>query len=228
MRSDGDRRTYVFANGGERSFKETYCRLYMKPAAVVADDVRARLAPTRGPRARQSPLPRGKAPAPVASHDAFEAQIRARPDDPAPYLVYADWLQDQQDPRGELVAVQARRATEPGDATLAAAEAKLLKKHAAYFVPEALARALKLPRSSGPRCEVTWRHGFFARVRLARDTTASARSVDLEIVARAVLATHPRGSCARSRSARSARVRTTTRHWSPRSPSSATRCCPSS
>jgi uncharacterized protein (TIGR02996 family) len=31
---------------------------------------------------------------------------RAEPDDPAPALVYADWLQDRDDPRGELIALE--------------------------------------------------------------------------------------------------------------------------
>jgi uncharacterized protein (TIGR02996 family) len=183
--SDGERRTYAFANGGERSFTEAYCQLYIKPAPSSDGALRP------APRPQQpKPLPRGKPPPPKASNDAFEAQIRERPDDAGRYLVYADWLLYEQDPRGELITIQVQREADPSNAELAAAEAKLLKKHADYFVPEALARALKLPRSRGPRCEVTWRNGFFARVRLARDDTASARKLDLDVVARAVLA-HP-------------------------------------
>jgi len=197
-RADG-RRTYRFLRGGERSFNEAYCRLYIKEALNVAPEVRDQLlppGPTAARRARK-PLPRTAPPPPKASDAGFEGQIRERPDDDAPYLVYADWLQDQQDPRGQLIAIQHRRAEAPDDAELAAAEKALLRKHAAYFVPEALARALKLPRSSGPRCEVTWRNGFFAHVRLARDVTASAKSVDLEVVARALLS-HPSARFLRS------------------------------
>lgn len=36
----------------------------------------------------------------------LEARIREAPRDPAPYLVYADWLQAAGDPRGELIAIQ--------------------------------------------------------------------------------------------------------------------------
>src|SRR5688572_15486077 len=36
----------------------------------------------------------------------LEAAIAADPDQPEPYLVYADWLQSQDDPRGELIVVQ--------------------------------------------------------------------------------------------------------------------------
>lgn len=44
-------------------------------------------------------------------HDAtLLAQIYAAPDDDAPRLVYADWLQERGDPRGELIALQLERA----------------------------------------------------------------------------------------------------------------------
>ena len=198
VRMDSERSTYRFLNGGERSFKNTYCRLYMKPAFNVSKAIRDQLLPplpaavTRATRAK-APLPRTKAPAPKATHETFEAAIRERPDDPGPYLVYADWLQLEQDPRGQLITIQAQRAATDSDA-LAAAEKKLLAKHGAYFVPEALAHALQRRRSSSPRCVVTWRNGFFAHVRLARD---GAGDVDLEIIARAVLA-HPSARFLRS------------------------------
>jgi uncharacterized protein (TIGR02996 family) len=40
-------------------------------------------------------------------HQAFEAEVRERPDDDAPRLVYADWLEDNGDPeRAEFIRVQ--------------------------------------------------------------------------------------------------------------------------
>lgn len=39
-------------------------------------------------------------------HAELEAAIRRSPDEPDAYLVYADWLQGQGDPRGELICVQ--------------------------------------------------------------------------------------------------------------------------
>lgn len=39
--------------------------------------------------------------------------IRCAPDDPAPALVYADWLQDRDDPRGELIALEYAGIDEP-------------------------------------------------------------------------------------------------------------------
>jgi uncharacterized protein (TIGR02996 family) len=193
VRKDDERWTYRFTKGGERSFKVAYCKLYMKPAVNVPPEVRDLLVP---PKPARKPLPRKRPPAPEATHAELEAQICQRPDDPEPYLVYGDWLQEQQDPRGQLIAIQAQLAESP-TAELQAAEKMLLRKGGTYFVPEALARALKLPRSSGPRCEVAWGNGFFAHVRLARDITASAKSIDIDVVARAVLG-HPSARFLRS------------------------------
>jgi uncharacterized protein (TIGR02996 family) len=41
----------------------------------------------------------------IATNPALEAAIEAAPDDDATWSVYADWLQQQGDPRGELAAV---------------------------------------------------------------------------------------------------------------------------
>ena len=38
--------------------------------------------------------------------EAFLQRIRAFPDDDAPRLVFADWLDEQGDPRGEFIRVQ--------------------------------------------------------------------------------------------------------------------------
>ena len=90
VKKDAERRTYRFVNE-ERSFKEAYCQLYIKEAMHVAPEIKAKLKPAKvvaGPVA------------PLATNDDLEAQICARPDEPGPYLVYADWLLQQQDPRG--------------------------------------------------------------------------------------------------------------------------------
>src|SRR5690349_5958091 len=49
VRSDSERATYKFVNGGERSFKHEYCRLYIKPAVNVPLEVRQRLVPPPPP-----------------------------------------------------------------------------------------------------------------------------------------------------------------------------------
>jgi uncharacterized protein (TIGR02996 family) len=53
---------------------------------------------------------------------ALLAAVRAAPDDDGPKLVYADWLIERGDPRGELVALEHRDRTIPGGLELAALE----------------------------------------------------------------------------------------------------------
>src|SRR5258708_4112106 len=43
-----------------------------------------------------------------ARHPELEAALRVAPHDPAPHLVYADWLQQHGDPRGELITIHHR------------------------------------------------------------------------------------------------------------------------
>lgn len=47
--------------------------------------------------------------------ESFVAAIQAAPDDDAPRLVYADWLQKRGDPRGEFIAVQCMLAAMDDD-----------------------------------------------------------------------------------------------------------------
>jgi len=56
-------------------------------------------------------------------------QIYEDPQDPAPYLVYSDWLQDRGDPRGKLIAAQAARLAGPSSHELTALEARILEDH---------------------------------------------------------------------------------------------------
>ena len=42
----------------------------------------------------------------IADHEPFLQAILAMPDDPTPYAIYADWLSEQQDPRGEFIQQQ--------------------------------------------------------------------------------------------------------------------------
>src|SRR5689334_19591780 len=46
---------------------------------------------------------------------AFLAAIRDRPDDDLPRLVYADYLDERGDPRGEFLRLQVERRTHPAD-----------------------------------------------------------------------------------------------------------------
>src|SRR5439155_5420030 len=62
--------------------------------------------------------------------------IVAAPDDDAPRMVYADWLQQRGDPRGELIQLQCQLAAVPDDERRRAiriAENKLLAAHEATW-----------------------------------------------------------------------------------------------
>lgn len=62
-----------------------------------------------------------------------EAEIEKTPSDVDQYLVYADWLETQGDPRGQLIEVQAQLLDKPGDKSLSAVERSLFKKHTEHF-----------------------------------------------------------------------------------------------
>lgn len=68
--------------------------------------------------------------------ERFLAAIAADPDDDGPRIVYADWLQQQGDPLGELIAVQCAlaRGRTP---ELAARERALLEQHEAEWLARA-------------------------------------------------------------------------------------------
>ena len=176
-----DQRTYLFADGVKRTFKTALVARFITPAEAPSEEDRARLA-----RGRSA----GGIATPIAINLELEAQIRANPGNPEPYLVYADWLQHRKDPRGDLIAVHDSLAREP-TAKLRTAEAALFDAHGTYFLPEALHHALRLPRRGGDdpraRCDVAWRMGFIERARLAR---RPKQQLDLgEVLAR--LVNHP-------------------------------------
>jgi uncharacterized protein (TIGR02996 family) len=57
----------------------------------------------------------------------LEATLQAGPNEPGPYLVYADWLLDHGDPRGELIACM--------EAGAEAEARRLLERHAVQLAP---------------------------------------------------------------------------------------------
>jgi uncharacterized protein (TIGR02996 family) len=105
----------------------------------------------------------------MASNPELEASILADPDDVARYLVYADWLQAQGDPRGELISLQHARL-QRDSAELRAREAALLKSQ-----PQVSLGDLEPLISKG--LSVTWRLGFLHTVRVARDRFDSTLDV---------------------------------------------------
>jgi uncharacterized protein (TIGR02996 family) len=159
VESNGDTRTYVFTDGSRRSLKAALCDELMEPAAAPeeADQVR---------------LSRGAGGAtPKALSLELEAEIRKHPDDPAGYLVYADWLQAKNDPRGLLVPLQHQLSQDPDNRKLKDAEKELFATNGEYFVPEglrAVLRPAKRKEDDPERCEAQWKFGFLSHVRLSK------------------------------------------------------------
>jgi uncharacterized protein (TIGR02996 family) len=83
----------------------------------------------------------------------LESAIEASPDDPDAYLVYADWLQAQGDPRGELIVLQ--HAKKP------AAKRRLNAQRAHFYGPLAEATDMLEAFPYGPLGKpTTWRWGY--------------------------------------------------------------------
>jgi uncharacterized protein (TIGR02996 family) len=89
----------------------------------------------------------------------FLEAIRRDPEAVEPYSVYADWLADRGDPRGELIALQVEARRSPDDPRWRAAEERLFREHGeALLGPNAAlvkARVLSLE----------WRLGFVKSAR---------------------------------------------------------------
>lgn len=99
------------------------------------------------------------------TNPALEKAIVANPDDADAYMVYADWLQDQGDPRGELIALQA--------AGKQAAAKKLLDKHVAYFLGPLAEHRTCYDGFADEKTEAFhWKNGFIHAVRLAHNQYA--------------------------------------------------------
>jgi len=177
-------RTYLFADGARRTFKEQFIAQFIE-AAPPPDEV-AQLRLERGVKS-------GAVATPKAINVALEAQIK---DDPNALMVYGDWLQEQGDPRGELVAIQRHLEQAPDDKQAKKAEAALLAKHGAYLVPPLLWQMAQAPKrkNESARTEITWRAGFLDRVRIAR---ASDREPELGDVLHELLH-HPAAQFLRS------------------------------
>ena len=93
-------------------------------------------------------------------------RIRAFPDDDAPRLIFADWLDEQGDPRGRFIRVQLALARLPDDdpppAELAAGRARAARRP---------------PRASGRRRSAGWRPGSVFRRGFVDEVKVDARTV---------------------------------------------------
>ena len=104
-------------------------------------------------------------------NDELESIIDADPQDPVGWLIYGDWLQSEGDPRGELVAVQARLARDPGNPQLMAEQRVLFKKNA-HILLAGLDDYLTLEPE--PLLRLSWEFGYIwtANVRARGHTLA--------------------------------------------------------
>jgi uncharacterized protein (TIGR02996 family) len=121
----------------------------------------------------------------VQSNPALESAILANPEDADAYMVYADWLQGQGDPRGELIALQA--AGDPG-------APKFLEEHADAFLGPLVDHQFCYDTFRGEaRPAFTWKHGFIRSVRLAHNQYAVKWDGKLATHVLEPLLAHPSG-----------------------------------
>jgi len=77
--------------------------------------------------------------------DAFLHDILAHPDDDAPRLIYADWLDEHNDPRGEFIRIECGLAQlsdeDPRRWPLKQREQELLREHEAKWLPKGIGTA---------------------------------------------------------------------------------------
>lgn len=110
------------------------------------------------------------------SNPEMEALIEQAPDDPQGYLIYADWLQQRGDARGELIVLQCARAADPESYRLASLEKALLKTYRAELLfglgPVQPERGWTANNRT-PYRGLTWEYGFLREVRMSRARDAS-------------------------------------------------------
>lgn len=123
-----------------------------------------------------------------ARNPDLEAAITAHPLDRDPYLVFADWLQQQGDPRGELMSLQLAGKDEAAEAFLA--------KHEEYFLGPLAAHklvydeggnnsvsSLRTPEQEAAWQQIhtqafRWRNGFIHFLRLSHDEDQLPKKFD--------------------------------------------------
>jgi uncharacterized protein (TIGR02996 family) len=95
----------------------------------------------------------------------YFASIDRDPDNPAPYLVFADWLQSQGHPWGDLIALHHAIATAPS----AAKRTELSKDETVLLQSQGAAILGDLARAGRPT-RFTWHYGFIREAIIASPT----------------------------------------------------------
>ncbi len=116
----------------------------------------------------------------------LERVILEDPLDPDAWLVYGDWLEEAGDPRGELVAVQARHARDPGNPELLAAQRALFRRHGDALL-DGLHEYLSPRGRLGPLFRLSWEYGFI----WTANVTAVGHSIDQFASGLRALLAHP-------------------------------------
>lgn len=108
--------------------------------------------------------------APEPRDPALEAAIRARPDDPASYLVLGDWLEQRGHPRGKLIAIQAAIAADRERG--AAPRPEFVRAQDELIA--ALGEAGEAGEAADPERRCEWRFGFWESVTASADEDLAA------------------------------------------------------
>ena len=95
------------------------------------------------------------------SHESFLAEIINNPDDDTPRLIYADWLEEQGDPRSEFIRLQceiaSRPSYDPALSELREQEQRFLDQHAPNWSKPVLRYAQNIHYERGLISKVTLR-----------------------------------------------------------------------
>lgn len=111
----------------------------------------------------------------MSERAALESHLRHHPEDWPSWLVYADWLTDAGDARGQLIALAHRLEIE----RLSKHERRNLQQQASLLTQEYQREWLS--RSTIPKeAELEWRHGFVVGVSLPWDDHALRRLAEIQ------------------------------------------------
>lgn len=109
-------------------------------------------------------------PAMSSSIAPLEAHLKARPDDASSWLVYADYLAEQGDARGELIRLEHLQADprRPAEerASLSQQIAALIKTHRPAWQALVPSPTQAEDEAAAPRVRIQWRHGFVVGLEL--------------------------------------------------------------
>ena len=98
----------------------------------------------------------------------LEAQIAKAPDDIGPYTVYADWLAEREDPRGEFISVMLELDPNPHQVDLTERKLQLIEANKVAWLGPLDAKDV----------DITWRRGFIDAVHFGRDDDSELESTD--------------------------------------------------